>query len=155
MSNKSEKSLNDAIHHLSRLMTQSLGDAIGAHGVTPGQLPVLMCLWEQDGLTQRELYERVHIEQATMSNTLSRMERDGLIKRKPDPKDRRAARVTLTPKAQKLEPVLANAVKAVQKTALGEIKKKDKKALLTALSEMIDNLTPQSAKVPDAKGHNA
>ena len=155
MSNKSEKSLNDAIHHLSRLMTQALGDAISAHGVTPGQLPVLICLWEQDGLTQRELYERVHIEQATMSNTLSRMERDGLVKRKPDPEDRRAARVTLTVKAQKLEPVLADAIKTVQKTALGEIKKKDKKALLAGLSEMIDNLTPLNAKDPGAKSHKA
>lgn len=142
MSSKPEKSLSDVINHLSRMMTQALGDAISAHGVTPGQFPVLMCLWQQDGLTQRELYERVHIEQATMSNTLSRMERDGLVKRKPDPNDRRAQRVLLTSKAKKLESTLADAAKAVNKTALGELKKKDKKALMAAMAAIIDNLTP-------------
>lgn len=145
MSTKSEKSLSDAVNHLSRMMTQALGDAIGAHGVTPGQLPVLMCLWEDDGLTQRELYQRVHIEQATMSNTLSRMERDGLVTRKPDPNDRRAARVMLTTKAKKLEPKLADAAKAVNKMALGAIKKKEKKVLQALIHTMIENLTP----VPD------
>jgi len=142
MSLKREKSLGYVINHLSRLMTQSLGDEIAAHGVTPGQLPVLMCLWQQDGLTQRELYERVHIEQATMSNTLGRMERDGLVKRKPDPNDRRAARVLLTAKAKRLEAKLADATKAVNKTALGTLKKKDKKCLMDLMGVMIENLTP-------------
>lgn len=143
MSLKREKSLCYVANHLSRLLTQSLGDEIAAHGVTPGQLPVLMCLWQQDGLTQRELYERVHIEQATMSNTLSRMDRDGLVKRKPDPNDRRASRVMLTAKAKKLEAKIGDAAKATNKTALGNLKKKDKKALMDLMGEMIDNLTPQ------------
>jgi DNA-binding MarR family transcriptional regulator len=142
MSAKPNQSLGDNVNHLSRLMTQALGEAIAAHGVSPGQLPVLKCLWEHDGLTQRELYERVHIEQATMSNTLSRMERDGLVKRKPDPKDRRAQRVMLTAKANKLEASLADAALAVNKQAFGNLKKKDKKALMDLMHTMIKNLTP-------------
>ena len=142
MAKKREQSLAEVVNHLSRLITQSLGDAISAHGVTPGQLPVLACLWQQDGLTQRELYQQVHIEQATMSNTLARMERDGLIRRKPDPKDRRAQRVLLTAKARKLEAKLATAADAVNKAALGKLKVKDKKDLLERMGQMIDNLAP-------------
>lgn len=144
MSLKREKSLGYVVNHVSRLMTQAMGEAILDLGVTPGQLPVLMCLWEQDGLTQRELYERVNIEQATMSNTLKRMERDGLIRRKPDPNDRRAARITLSAKAKKLEGPLADAVKTVNKKALGPLKKKDKKALMDMMGTMIENLTPHA-----------
>jgi len=142
MSKKRDQSLADVVNHLSRLLTQSLGETIAAHGVTPGQLPVLQCLWEQDGLTQRELYQRVHIEQATMSNTLSRMQRDGLIKRKPDPNDRRAQRVLLTAKAKKLEAKLADASQTVNKAALGKLKVKDKKVALELMGQMIDNLSP-------------
>lgn len=142
MTLKREKSLGYVVNHLSRLMTQALGDETANLGVTPGQLPVLMCLWEQDGLTQRELYQRVHIEQATMSNTLSRMERDGLVKRKPDPDDRRASRVMLTPKAKKIEADLVEATKAVTKKALGDLKKKDKKTVMDLMGAMIDNLDP-------------
>jgi len=139
-----DKSLGYVINHLSRLMTQTLGDEIKACGVTPGQFPVLMCLWEQDGLTQRELYERVNIEQATMSNTLARMERDSLIKRKPDPVDRRASRVHLTAYAVKLESKLSTAAKEINKRALGELKKKDKKILMDVMSAMIKNLEPET-----------
>lgn len=142
MTLKREKSLGYVVNHLSRLMTQALGDETANLGVTPGQLPVLMCLWEQDGLTQRELYQRVHIEQATMSNTLSRMERDGLVKRKPDPDDRRASRVMLTPKAKKIEAAIDEATKTVTKKALGNLKKKDKKTVMDLMGSMIDNLDP-------------
>ena len=142
MSIKREKSVGYVVNHLSRAMTQALNDAIKDLGVSPGQVPVLMCLWEQDGLTQRELYERVSIEQATMSNTLKRMERDGLVRRKPDPRDRRAARILLTAKAKKLQPPVSDAIKAVNKQAIGGLKKKDKKCLMDLMGAMIDNLAP-------------
>lgn len=138
-----KQSMGELINHLSRLMTHTLGTEIAAHGVTPGQFPVLMCLWKQDGLTQRELYQRVHIEQATMSNTLGRMERDGLIRRKPDPDDRRASRVLLTAKGRKLEVKIADATKAVDAMAQGKLKKIDTKAMMVLMAEMIENLAPQ------------
>ena len=138
-----KQSMGELINHLSRLMTHTLGTEIAAHGVTPGQFPVLMCLWKQDGLTQRELYQRVHIEQATMSNTLGRMERDGLIRRKPDPDDRRASRVLLTAKGRKLEAKIADATKTVDAIAQGKLKKKDTKAMMVLMAEMIENLAPQ------------
>lgn len=141
MSIKRDKSLAYIVNHLSRTLTLALNDAIADLGVSPGQVPVLQCLWEQDGLTQRELYERVSIEQATMSNTLKRMERDGLIRRKPDPNDRRAARILLTAKAKKLDKPVSDAIKAVNKAALGKLKKKDKKCLMDLMGTMIDNLS--------------
>ncbi len=145
MSLNREKSLGNIVNHLSRMMTQALNDAIREHGVTPGQFPVLLCLWEQDGLTQRELYERVHIEQATMSNTLKRMERDGLVKRTPDPQDRRASRIMLTAKAKKLEDPLTAAAKTVNKQGLGKLKKKERKTLMDFLEAAIENLSPPPA----------
>ena len=75
-----------------------------------------------------------------MSNTLARMERDNLIKRKPDVNDRRASRVHLTAHAKKLERDLTAGARAVNKRALGALKAKDKKVLLSLMGEMIDNL---------------
>lgn len=140
MSLNREKSLTYVINHLSRQLTAALNDELKAHGVAPGQFPVLMCLWEQDGLTQRELYERIKIEQATMSNTLKRMERDCLIYREPDPADRRSMRIHLTGMAKKLEDKLTKGAKSVNKTALDGLKKKDRKQLMDLLLAMSDNL---------------
>jgi MarR family transcriptional regulator for hemolysin len=49
------------------------------------------------------LLARVDIEQATMANTLARMERDGLIERRPHPSDKRAQLVFLTAKAKRMQ----------------------------------------------------
>ncbi|MFJ3722871.1 MarR family winged helix-turn-helix transcriptional regulator [Streptomyces sp. NPDC090045] len=85
------------------------GERLPAHGqlgVTLGQLPALLALYEQDGLTQSELARRTGVEQPTMAVNLRRMERDGLIARTPDPGDARRALVGLTPKAKSIrEPV--------------------------------------------------
>lgn len=88
---------------LARAFSRSLQNHAAALGFSPGQWPVLLELWAEDGLTQRQLIDRVGIEQATMANTLSRMERDGLVERRPHPKDRRAQLVFLTAQARHLE----------------------------------------------------
>lgn len=144
MSMDRDKSLSYVVNRLSRQLTAAMNEQLKRHGVAPGQFPVLMCLWEQDGLTQRELYERVKIEQATMSNTLKRMERDSLIYREPDPLDRRSMRIHLTGMAKKLEDRLTSRAKSVNKSALDGIKKKERKKLLELLSRMNDNLNESS-----------
>lgn len=128
--------------HLARLLNHAMNEHIAQLGVAPGQVPVLMCLWEQDGLNQRELYERVHIEQATMSNTLKRMERDSLIRRKADPRDRRSQFVLLTPKAKRLQAKLAAAIKTVNGQALGALKRTEQKTLLDLLDKVVAGMTP-------------
>ena len=74
-----------------------------ALGFSPGQFPVLLELWHGDGLTQKQLLDRLEVEQATLANTLARMERDGLIRREPHPKDRRAQIILLTELGRDLE----------------------------------------------------
>ncbi|QLF69029.1 MarR family transcriptional regulator [Peteryoungia desertarenae] len=72
-------------------------------GFSPGQFPVLIELWNEEGLTQRQLLDRIDVEQATIANTLSRMERDGLIERRAHPNDKRAQLIFLTEKARALK----------------------------------------------------
>ena len=64
---------------LAKGFTRSLQQRAAGLGFSPGQFPILVELWSEDGLTQKQLLERVDIEQATMANTLARMERDRLI----------------------------------------------------------------------------
>ncbi|TDK35525.1 MarR family transcriptional regulator [Rhizobium deserti] len=72
-------------------------------GFSPGQFPVLLELWQQDGLTQKQLLDKLEVEQATLANTLARMERDGQIQRQPHPTDKRAQVITLTELGRDLE----------------------------------------------------
>jgi DNA-binding MarR family transcriptional regulator len=98
---------------LARGMTRALQSRAARLGFSPGQLPVLLELWDEEGLTQRQLLDRVDVEQATMANTLARMERDSLIERRVHPSDKRAQQIFLTDKARAMrEDALAVAQEA-------------------------------------------
>ena len=94
-----EDSAGYLINHMARLFAKELQHRIQPLGIVTGQFPILLELWEGDGLTQRELLEKLDIEQATLANTLTRMQRDGLIKRTKHPTDARAQQIWLTKKA--------------------------------------------------------
>ncbi len=90
------------VNHIARLFADGLRKRVEPLGIVPGQFPALLELWIEDGQTQKQLVEKLDIEQATLANTLSRMERDGLIVRTPHPSDRRAKIVRLTDKAKSI-----------------------------------------------------
>jgi MarR family transcriptional regulator for hemolysin len=94
--NKINGNLAYKLHYLVRLMMGTLNTQIKSQGVSPGQLPILCCLNDEEGQTQAELCRKISVEQPTMANTLMRMERDGLIQRTPCELDKRQTRIFLT-----------------------------------------------------------
>lgn len=135
-----EESLGYQVNHLARLLERALRLRIGEYGVVPGQFAQLLALYEQEGLTQRELCERVQIEQPTMANTLQRMERDGLIHRVPDPQDRRQAKVLLSDRARDLQEPLVAAAHEVNGAATGGLDATEVALLLSLIARAIENL---------------
>jgi DNA-binding MarR family transcriptional regulator len=134
-----ELSLGYQVNHLARILEQALRKQIEPLGVVPGQFAQLLALYEQDGLTQAELCDRVRIEQPTMANTLARMERDGLIKRVPDPHDRRRSRVLLTARARRLQTRLIAAAQEVNAAATEGLDAQRRQAFLDTLTKIINN----------------
>jgi DNA-binding MarR family transcriptional regulator len=128
------------INHLARLLEQGLRVRIDGHGVVPGQFAQLLALYEEEPLTQRELCERVQIEQPTMAYTLQRMQRDGLIERVADPEDGRRARITLTDHARELRDVLMASARDVNAAATRGLTETEVAILMSAVERMIQNL---------------
>lgn len=79
-----------------RAVAKSLSAKIAPHGVSIGQWHFLRALWEEDGMTQRELSHRVGMMEPTTVTALNGMERRGLVKRVRNPRDRRKLNVYLT-----------------------------------------------------------
>ena len=98
-----ESSAGFVANRMARLYSQALAREIKYLDIAPGQFMTLLALWERDGMTQSELTTRLNVEQATMANTLSRMVRDGLVERRPHPRDRRASLIFMTERARALE----------------------------------------------------
>ncbi|MGY2286465.1 MarR family winged helix-turn-helix transcriptional regulator [Pseudomonas gingeri] len=59
-------------------------------------MPVLGALKRGEARTQAELARLMQVEQPSMAQTLARLERDGLIRRRPNPQHKRIQIVELT-----------------------------------------------------------
>ncbi|KAA3514845.1 MarR family transcriptional regulator [Agrobacterium vitis] len=108
-------------------------------GFSAGQFPILLELWEEQGLTQKQLLERVAVEQATMANTLSRMERDGLIERKPHPSDRRAQLVFLTAKGEGLRDQAISAAFEADEALFQGFRRFERELMLEFIRQALEN----------------
>ncbi len=134
------ESVGYQVNQLGRLLAQGLGVRIAQYGVVPGQFAQLLALFEEDGLTQRELCDRVRIEQATMANTLQRMQRDGLVRVVPDPDDRRRVRVYLTDQARAIEDDLVAAARSLNASATDGLTDVEVAQYLELTARLIRNL---------------
>lgn len=85
-------------------------DAAGVGYVRPAYLSVLWCLWKQDRVITVELGRCAGLEPSTMTGLLDRMERDGLVQRKPAPDDRRAMMIHLTDMGRKIRSTVVKMV---------------------------------------------
>jgi DNA-binding MarR family transcriptional regulator len=129
------------VNHMARLFANALHARIRPLGLAPAQFMALLELWEGDGLTQRDLVRRLDVEQATMANTLARMERDGLIVRRANPGDARSQTVHLTRAALALREPAMEAAMAVNAVALAGLSEDDRDRFLAMMRQAIAALS--------------
>lgn len=135
-----DRSAGYLLNHLARIFARNLQDRIKPLGLSPGVFPALIELWDTDGLTQKDLVSRLDIEQATMANTLARMERDKLIERRPDPTDARRQRAWLTKRAKDLRAPALEAASMVNTDALATLPDQDRATFITTLATLTSTL---------------
>jgi len=109
-------------------------------GFGVGHLPVLIALQNGQASTQRDLARFARIEQPPMAQMLARMERDGLIRRAPDPTDGRSSRITLTQTAEaRLPDAVALLLQGNQEVLRG-FTDEEAGAIIDLLTRLIANL---------------
>ena len=92
---------------LAKAMRARLESRLANAGASLPAWGVLSCAIEEEGLSQRQLAERMGIEAATLTRHLDRLEADGLITRRRDGEDRRILRVFPSPAARSLHARMA------------------------------------------------
>ena len=119
-----------------------------SHGVSSGQWRFLRQLWREDGITQRELSERVGMREPTTVVALKGLEKAGFITRKKTDDDRRKTFIFLTPHARKLELVLAPMNAEIHEIATRGMTDKEVETLQLLLRRVIANLADECDKLP-------
>jgi len=92
-----------AIYACSRAMTQLYRPWFDEIGITYPQYLVLLVLWEQDGVTVKELGELLFLDSGTLTPLLKRMETAKLVTRKRSTEDERKVFIHLAEAGKQLE----------------------------------------------------
>ncbi len=141
----SETSVGYLLRDTYRAFTKILQARISAQGVTIGQWYFLRVLWEEDGLTQRELSQRVGMMEPTTVTALNGMEKRGYVKRVRNTDDKRKVNIYLTDRGRALRNMLLPHAIDVNIRAVAGVPLADVEAVrrtLHAMKRNLDGLAP-------------
>ncbi|HEY7484153.1 MAG TPA: MarR family transcriptional regulator [Streptosporangiaceae bacterium] len=124
-----------------RAMMTAAEAAYRRHGVRQGQQFILMCLWDEDGLTPGEIARRLDLATPTVTKATTRMEATGLVVRKPHATDARLVRIHLTERGEALRAVLDEEMRALSDRALRSLDPAERAQFVRLLNDLRDNLT--------------
>jgi DNA-binding MarR family transcriptional regulator len=134
----------NSIGYLLRDSARRILDALTArlepHGITLPQYFVLRELWQEEGLTQREVANRVGVLEPTMVTTLDALERSGMILRVRSTTDRRKTHVQLTSAGRTMRNMLHGYASDVLDRALHGISDDEVMSLRRVLRQIKGNL---------------
>jgi DNA-binding MarR family transcriptional regulator len=136
-----EESAGYLIRDTHLLFARALRNRLQTHQITPGQWYFLRTLWDEEGLSQRELSRRVGTTEPTTVSALRLLARNGMIERVRNPKDRRTINIFLTDKARDMKAELMPVAFAVNDIATAGLTEPEFAQLRGLLQKVRENLT--------------
>lgn len=88
--------LNFQLFELGERLSGHWNEIARRHGLAPTQVKVLLNLAGGEPATMRALADRLRYDASNLTTLVDRLERDGLVERRPHPTDRRVTEVLLT-----------------------------------------------------------
>ena len=123
-----------------KAMREAFEDTLTAAGGSLGTWVVLSALSDVGCMSQAALASHVHLEGATITHHIDRLEAAGLVRRQLDPNDRRVRRLELTHAGAELHTQLLAAVIELQQHVLAGLGTPERAALQKTLDTIQSNL---------------
>jgi DNA-binding MarR family transcriptional regulator len=125
------------IHRAHRNRAEAAFNELGLH---TGQEWVMFQLWNKEGLTQSQLVENLGVEPPTITKTLDRLEKAGLVERRQDVEDARVSRVYLTRKGRELQGPVEKIWKDLEARTVQGLSEAEKALILRLLDQIYKNV---------------
>jgi DNA-binding MarR family transcriptional regulator len=138
--------------HLVKLAARGLARALQMrlteHSVSYGHWTFLRILWDEEGLTQRELSARAGVMEPTTFAALKAMAQRGYVTRRRNPQSRKEMQVFLTPQGRALQAKLVPLAEEVNDVALRGVGEADIAATRRTLLALINSLAVDEKAPP-------
>jgi len=119
------------------LLLAGLRRGLGAD-LSLARFDLLMQLTREDGQTPAGLSRRMLVTAGNLTGLVARAERDGLVERRPDPRDRRQTRIHLTPLGQRTARRAMRRHNDLAEELVAPLDRKDREALRRLLGQLRD-----------------
>jgi DNA-binding MarR family transcriptional regulator len=106
--------------------------------LTPVQYGLLTALAFRGELDQGSLAEELGLDRTTAAEVLSRLEKRGLVKRKPNPRDRRAKLTKITPRGRTLTAAMFSGMQRAQDRMCAPLTQKERDMFMATLARLIE-----------------
>lgn len=108
--------------------------------LTAGQPKVLEYLKDHDGASQKDIAKACHIEPASLSSILNRMEEKKIVTRKMLNGNRRSTYIFLTELGKELQLSVENAFDEIENSAFDGVSEKDRETFMNVLLKVYENI---------------
>jgi len=92
-----------------------------------------------DSMTQNEITRHLHIDKATTTRAIQKLQRQGYVNKVQDPSDQRAFIVSLTDEGKRLIPVVKEVLKEWTDILSKNFDESDRKVAYQLLQRMVEN----------------
>lgn len=121
---------------VARCTQMQRGQKLKSLGVCGGQVPYLLRLCREPGLTQEEIAQALYVNKSTAARQVNSLERAGFVERRVSAQDRRCIRVYPTERALQALPALREAVREWNEYLLQGFGDAEREALLSMMERV-------------------
>ncbi len=137
---KLDDSLGFILNKVNTKLKNELLQQLKENDVTPEQWAILNCLWEQEGITPKELADLTFKDKPNTNRILEKLATKGLVVRQLHPVDKRAFQVYLTDSGWALQEQLIPKVKQLLDKATMGIEEHKVAEIKKMLNQVYDNI---------------
>lgn len=138
---KEQQPLHFIFTHLAKKYMGVLTRSLEGKGPDKYFYTLLVVNQSNETVTQQELADYYKIDKASMVRVIDTLSKQGFLRRKTNPDDRRQHLLQLTAKGKAIIPVVESAVNDLNDTALAGFTEKERKAFYVMLEKVWDNLS--------------
>lgn len=132
-----QQSLGGLINVVAFHVRQAFERELQRYGLDISVWPVLVCLWEMDGIPQGQIAEHLGVPGYAMSRGVDRLERAGLVRREVDAASRRVRRVFLTESGRHIKATLSPLAAETNRRVLAPLSTEEQETLRCLLRKLV------------------
>ena len=134
-----KESVGKKVNVLFRLCMNHIRNEMKKMGFGAGDYPFLALLFFKEGQSQDELSKRMRVDKSYTARALAKLEKIGMIERRPDPEEHRIKRVFLSQKSRDMETDFFYMLRNWHKTLVKDIDPGSLAIIQAGLDQMIEN----------------